>query len=103
VTINPRVTIASVKLSHTTVVGGKTTTDNQVVLTGPAPSGGAVVSLTSSNPSVASVPATVTVRAGTTTSPAFDIVTTAVVTPTPVTISADYVEVIKTATLTVEP
>lgn len=102
-TINPPVTLESVKLPHTTVVGGRSTTDNQVVLTGPALPGGAVVSLSSSDPAVASVPASVTVRAGATSSPAFNIVTTAVATQTPVTISATYGSVTKTATLTVVP
>ena len=102
-TINPPVTLASVKLSHNNVVGGKSTTDNQVLLTGPAPLGGAVIALTSSNPSVASVPATVMARAGEAYSQIFDIVTTTVATPTPVTISATYGGVTETATLTVRP
>lgn len=102
-TINPAVTLESVKLSHTTVVGGKSTTDNQVILTGPAPQAGAVISLSSSDPAVASVPVSVTVRAGATSSPAFNIVTTAVATRTPVTISATYADVTQTATLAVVP
>ena len=36
---------------------GKSTTDNQVLLTGPAPQGGAVITLTSSDPSVRRAPA----------------------------------------------
>jgi putative Ig domain-containing protein/Big-like domain-containing protein len=102
-TINPPVTLESVKLPHTTVVGGKSTTDNQAILTGPAPQGGAVITLTSSDPSVASVPASVTARAGASYSQIFNIVTTAVATQTPVTISATYGGVTETATLTVKP
>jgi hypothetical protein len=102
-TINPAVTLASVKLAHATVVGGRSYTDNQAILTGPAPQGGAVVGLSSSNPAVASVPTSVTVRAGASSSPAFDIVTTAVTKQTLVTISATYNGVTQTATLTVKP
>jgi trimeric autotransporter adhesin len=90
-----------VKLSPPSVVGGKSTTNNTVVLNGPAPAGGAVVDLSSSDPTVASVPASVTVEAGATTSPAFTIATTAVATQTSATNSASYNGVTKTANLTV--
>jgi hypothetical protein len=71
-------------------------------LNGQAPAGGAVVDLSSSDPSVASVPISVTVAAGATTSPVFTITTTAVATDTPETISASYNGVTKTADLTVK-
>ena len=48
--------IASVSLTPTSVVGG-TSSKGTVVLSGAAPWGGALVSLTSSDPSIASVPA----------------------------------------------
>jgi hypothetical protein len=93
--------LTSVKLSPPSVVGGKSTTNNTVTLNGPAPSGGAVVDLLSSDPTVASVPVSVTVAAGATTSPVFTIATTAVATQTTETISASYNGVTKTANLTV--
>lgn len=69
-----------------TITGGAQT-PLMVTLNGPAPAGGKVVSLASSNPSLASVPATVTVGAGINFT--FAIITTnAVQTNTAVTISA---------------
>jgi hypothetical protein len=50
-------------LSPNPVVGGETAT-GVVILSGPAPAGGAVVSLATDHPEVASVPASVTVPAG---------------------------------------
>ena len=64
-------------------------------------SAGAVVALSSSDSTVASVPASVTVASGSSTSPTFTITTTAVAANTPVTISANYGGVTKTASLTV--
>jgi len=93
--------LTSVKLSPGSVVGGKSTTNNSVTLNGPAPTGGAVVDLSSSDPTVASVPVSVTVAAGATTSPVFTIATAAVATDTSETISATYNGVMKTANLTV--
>jgi hypothetical protein len=93
--------LTAVRLSPASTVGGKSTTANTVTLNGQAPAGGAVVILLSSDPTVASVPASVTVAAGATVSPTFTITTTAVATQTPVTISATYNEITKTATLTV--
>lgn len=94
-------TPSKVRLSPAAVIGGKSTTNNTVTLDGPAPAGGAVVNLMSSDPTVAAVPASVTVAAGATTSPVFTITTTAVPTQTPETISATYNGVTKNATLTV--
>src|SRR5437016_2283822 len=56
-------TLSSVTLTPTTVNGGVPST-GLVTLSGAAPSGGAVVTLSSSNTSVATVPASVTVPAG---------------------------------------
>src|SRR5437016_824386 len=73
-----------------------------VTLSGPAPTGGAAVALTSSSTATATVPASVTVAAGAS-SATFTVTTSAVSTSTPVTISASYAGVTKTASLTVAP
>lgn len=57
------VSLASLNLSPSSVTGGSSITGT-VTLTGPAPSGGVVVTLGSSNPNVAAVPTNVTVPAG---------------------------------------
>lgn len=67
-----------------------------------APSGGFVVSLTSSNPSVASVPATATVPAGAT-SATFSVPTAAVTAVTRVTITASLNGLSKKSALTLNP
>ena len=95
--------LSSLSLSPSSVVGGVSTTYNKVYLTGPAGAGGAVVSLASSNPAVASAPASVTVAAGATSSPYFTITTVQVAAATPVTITATYGGVSKSGTLTVNP
>jgi hypothetical protein len=100
-TVKPA-SLASVKLSPKSVVGGKSTTNNTATLNGLAPAGGDVVSLLSSNPAVAAVPGSVTVAAGAAASPAFTITTTAVAAQTDVTISGTYNGVTKKATLTVD-
>jgi len=97
VTITILPALVSVDLSPTTVTGGSTS-QGTVTLSGPAPSGGVVVSL-SDNSSAASEPSSVTVPAGST-SATFTITTTSVTSVTPVTISAVYGEVTKSATLT---
>jgi hypothetical protein len=73
-----------------------------VALSSAAPSGGLVVTVASSNPSVAGVPASVTVAQGAT-SASFSVTTTPVSGSTTVTISATYGGLTKTATLTVTP
>ena len=57
--------LASLTVNPSSVVGGSPSTGT-VTLTGPAPAGGALVSLSSSNTSAATVPASVTVAAGAT-------------------------------------
>jgi hypothetical protein len=94
--------LTAVALSPRTVVGGKSTTNNTVTLSGQAPPAGAVVTLLSSDPTVAAVPGSVTVPAGAAVSPLFTVTTTAVAAQTPVTISATYNGVTKNATLTVD-
>src|SRR6185437_13580720 len=60
---NATTTLQSVSLNPTSVVGGNTS-QGTVTLSGTAPAGGAVVTLTSSNTGVATVPARVTVAWG---------------------------------------
>jgi len=86
-------------------VRGGTSSTGTVALAGPAPAGGAVISLLNSNPSVATVPATVTIPQGQT-SAIFPVTTTAVAATTYVSINANYQTVIYpigAGTLTVTP
>ena len=92
-------TLSSLTLSPSSVTGGSSSTGT-VTLSAAAPSGGAVVSLSSSNTGVATVPASVTVPAGAT-SATFTVSTTVVMDTTTVTISASYNGTTQTATLTV--
>jgi hypothetical protein len=85
-------------VSPNTVVGGTSSTGT-VKLTGPAPAGGSVVTLSSSNTSVAQVPASVTVPAGTTTA-TFPITTSSLTSNSTISITAVY-GVTRTTTLTV--
>src|SRR5699024_340468 len=85
------------------VVGTVPAIGNTASLTLAAPVGGIVVALSSSDPSVASVPASVTVPAGATVSPAFSIATSLVGATTTVTIAASYNGVTKIDTLVVNP
>jgi len=97
----PSVALSSLSLNPTNVTGGNSSTGT-VTLSGPAPSGGAQVALSSSDASVTAVPSSVTVAAGAT-SATFSISTSAVTASTTVTISASYAGVTKTALLTVNP
>jgi hypothetical protein len=94
--------LALLTLRPTSVKGGGTTTQNILALNAPAPAGGAIVMLTSGNPAVASVPATVTIPSGAT-STSFTITTTAVTANTLVPITGTYGGSTKSATLTVTP
>jgi hypothetical protein len=96
----PTPVLSSLSLNPTSVVGGNPS-QGTVTLSGPAPSGGAVVSL-SDNSSAASEPATVTVPGGST-SATFTITTSPVTRSRSVTISAAAGGVTKTAVLTVNP
>jgi len=93
--------LSAVSVSPSTVVGG-TTAQGTITLTGAAPSGGAAVTLSSSNPSVVSVPASVTVAAGTSSAP-FGVNTSSVTANTSITITATYAGITRTTTLTVTP
>ena len=99
-TISP-IVLSAITVSPSSVTGGTSARANTVRISSAAPPGGAVVTLTSSNPAVAAVPASVTVPAGGTASPNFTITTTAVASQTPVTITATYGGVTLTGTLTV--
>jgi hypothetical protein len=94
--------LSAVTLQPSTVIGGQTTTRNTVALVGPAPNGGAVVTLTSSNPGIAMVPPTATIAAGSATA-TFAIATASVPIATQVTISAAYNGGTRSANLTVTP
>jgi hypothetical protein len=94
-------TPSSLTLNPTSVNGGNPST-GKVTLNGPAPSGGTVVALSSSNTSAATVPPSVTVAAGAT-SAAFQVTTMTSANPTPVTISASSGSLTQTASLTVTP
>ncbi len=87
-TVNP-VSISALSLNPTMVAGGTASPTGTVTLTGPAPPSGAVVTLASSDASVASVPATVTLSPGATTG-TFAVTTNTEVTASRVTISATF-------------
>ena len=91
-------TLSSVKLNPSMVVVGSSSTGT-VNLTSPAPTGGAVVTLASSNSTRASVPPSVTIPAGAS-SATFNVATT-VNRKTSVSIAATYGGVTKSATLTI--
>jgi hypothetical protein len=91
--------LSALALNPTTVVGGNSSTGT-VTLSGKAPLGGVAVNLTSSKPSRASVPASVTVPAGAT-SAGFTVKTTTGG-KTSATISASYKGVVKKVSLTIK-
>jgi peptidoglycan/xylan/chitin deacetylase (PgdA/CDA1 family) len=93
--------LSTLTLNPTTVTGGATS-QGTVMLDAPAPSSGAVVTLTSSRTTAATVPSSVTVAAGSTTA-TFTVTSKAVTASTASTITARYSSVSKTARLTVTP
>ncbi len=93
-------TLSSIAVNPTSVNGGSNSTGT-VTLSGPAPSGGVVVYL-SSSASAATVPASVTVAAGAT-SATFTVSTSNVTASTSVTVTASYGGATQTASLTVMP
>lgn len=97
----PSISLSSVSLGAPSVTGGNALA-SAVRLSGPAPASGATVSLTSSNPGVAAVAATVTVSPGAS-SASFNLTTAAVGSATSVTISATLNGVTQTSALTVVP
>jgi len=103
-TVTPQVsgpTLSSITLNPASV-NGRSASAGTVALSGPAPAGGALVSLSSSNTAVATLPASVSIPTGATSAP-FTLSTLAVTAPTSATISASYAGVTQTAPLTVTP
>jgi peptidoglycan/xylan/chitin deacetylase (PgdA/CDA1 family) len=98
ITVVPALALSSLLLNPTSVRGG-TTSMGTVTLSGPAPGGGVVVSL-SDNSSSATVPVNATVPAGNT-SATFKISTTVVTRNRSATITAVYGGVTKSAILTI--
>jgi hypothetical protein len=94
------VSLSTLTVNPTSVVGGNNS-QGTVTLTGAAPAGGAVVTL-SDNSESATIPASVTVAAGAT-SATFAITTTAVTASTPANITGSFGGVSRQATLTVQP
>ena len=94
-------TLSSVTLNPSNVVGGNTS-QGTAILTGAAPVGGSVVTLSSSNTTVATVPANVTVPAGAS-SATFTVTTSSVSASTSATITAVFGGATRSATLTVTP
>ena len=92
--------LAGVALTSTSIVGGTSTT-GRATLTAPAGSGGAVVTLRSSNPTLVGVPASVVVPAGAT-SATFTVTTTVTKRNATAAVYATYASVTKTASLTVK-
>jgi len=105
VNLSPPAGLKAITLSPTTVIGAQTNGTNStgtVALTGPAPVGGIVMALASSNPSVVSVPATLTVPAGSAAT-TFSATTFNVTSTQTITITATYGSSKVSATLTVNP
>jgi hypothetical protein len=93
--------LAGIALNPASVVGGNTS-EGTASLTSAAPSGGAVVTLSSSNTSAATVPASITVPAGAF-SATFTVSTASVTASTSLTISGAFGGTARSATLTVTP
>ena len=99
--VNPL--LGSLTLNPSVLIGGaNSSSTGTVTLTSAAPAGGAVVTLTSSNPSAATVPGSVTVAAGATTK-TFAVTTTKVTAPTQANITAKCVGASTIVTLTLNP
>jgi len=105
VTVNPLggagIVLGSVSVSPSTVVGGLSPLGS-VFLSGPAPSGGAMVQLSSNNPHFVQVPFWVTVQAGYT-SGTFPVTTVFTSSPVGATILASYNQTQYGASVTVLP
>jgi outer membrane protein assembly factor BamB len=99
-TVSPvATTLSSLTLSPTTVIGGNSSTGT-AVLSGPAPTGGVNVALSSNNPAV-QVPASVPVLAGATTA-GFTVTTSGISGSTSATITGNY-GATQMATLNINP
>jgi RHS repeat-associated protein len=95
------VDVTALSVKPPTIVGGRMTAEGRVNLSGPAPSGGATIALSSSNTTVLTVPATATAAAGQAVV-TFPITTTTVAASTPVTLTATH-GVTQTASASVVP
>src|SRR5439155_12767157 len=100
-TPSPPPPLSSLTLNPTSVIGGLQSSTGTVTLSGPAPAGGAQVTLSSSNIAAATSNG-VTVPAGGI-SATFIVTTSSLAASTPVTISASYGGGSNTAALTVMP
>lgn len=96
---SPSVKLLSLALNPTTVTGGLGSV-GKVSLSAPAPVGGVIVKLASSNPSKASVPATITVPGGAT-SAVFNVTTVTVKKKLVASITASYRGLTKKVALTI--
>jgi hypothetical protein len=101
VTVNVTLGLNSVTVNPGSVTGGSGATGT-VTLGAPAPSGGAMVTLSTNNSSAVGVPASVNVPMNATTA-TFPVATTPVTNDTSVVIAATYNNTTQTATLTVIP
>ena len=100
--VTPATALTSVSVAPATIEGGGTATVT-VAINNPAPAGGAVVTLASTNTTLAPVPASVTVPAGQVFT-TFPVVTTAAASATAVTITGTFpATVTRTASLTIVP
>jgi hypothetical protein len=97
----PPLVVSSLTLNPTSDIGGTQTSTCTVTLSGPAPAGGAQVTLSSNN-GAAQVPSSLTVPAGSSTG-TFTITTSAVAASTEATISASYGGATASTALTVTP
>ena len=100
--ILPPASLDSVALYPPSVTGGTALTGSVSLVGAPAPAEGAVLTLSSSNTAVATVPPTVTVPAGAT-GANFAVLTSVVTASTSLTISGTYNGVTRSALLTVTP
>jgi len=96
----PAPALSSLTLSPTSVAGGSNSTGT-ITLTAPAAGSGVAVALSSANTALATVPASVVVAAATT-SKTFTVTTKATKKPSSVRISATYLGVTKSASLSVK-
>src|SRR4051812_24634424 len=97
----PPAALGSIDVNPATVIGGDLSSGT-VVLSAGAPDGGAIIALSSSNPSIASVPASATAPSNSFTA-TFTIASSAVTSRVVVTITASYNGGSRSATLTVTP
>jgi DNA-binding beta-propeller fold protein YncE len=99
---NPPIVPVKYTLSPWTTIGAGVTTTATVTLNQPAPAGGAVITLSATDPKVAKIPATMTVAAGQL-SVSFPVQGNGVSIATTITLTAQYNGGTATASLTVAP